>query len=80
MNKFQTLAKNTYAGGQFNYLSTDAQTDRLGDSLFAFIMRELSEAGGCNDHQEAVHRMENARNEIDMLLTELKARPTDRRF
>jgi hypothetical protein len=64
MNPFQRIAARAYDGGRFAHLLADAdwpnQLPRLGDTLFAFIMVELSSGEGCKDVIDAVHRMMRA--------------------
>lgn len=66
--KWQTVARAAYCGGEFDHLPR-REFDGAGDSLFTFIMSELDE--DCGDFAEAVRRMEQAREEIDTVITAL---------
>lgn len=63
LNEFQRLAAEHYAGGEFSYMTTMLEVERLGgDTLFLFIMRELEE----------VETMDGAREALDRATEQLK--------
>lgn len=69
--KWQAVAQAAYCGGEHDHLKRE-QYDSAGDSLFTFIMSELDE--DCGDFAEALHRMEQAREDIDGVITALLKR------
>lgn len=68
MNPFQKLAARTYERGAFAYLidlpNWYDHLPPLNDTLFAFVMVELSFSEGCNDTIEAAHRMMSAAKKL----------------
>ena len=62
-NESQRILLSTYADGEFQYLAdgmaSDGQAieDTVGDTLFAFLFKELSEQEGCDSKKEAARRV-----------------------
>jgi hypothetical protein len=60
----------TYGGGDYRHLKRSPrwleQLDDVGDTLFTFLMTELSDAEDCEDAETALQRLENARSDIDL--------------
>lgn len=66
--KWQRMARAAYSGGMHDHLSRE-QFDSAGDSLFTFIMSELDE--DCKDFDEALRRLEQARDDIEGVINAL---------
>lgn len=66
-SKWQAVAQAVYGGGMFDHLKRQ-QFDSAGDSLFTFIMSELED---CGDFAEALRLMEQARDDLDGVITAL---------
>jgi len=65
-NKFnqpQRIVANVYADGEFDHVQPDEIHD-VGDTLFTFLMVELSENEGCEDVVEARRRVDVAIGEL----------------
>ncbi len=69
MNAWQKAVANNYCHGDFAHFRRDpnwrANLDGCGDSLFRFLMIELSTQEDCDSAEEAINRLENAREDID---------------
>lgn len=86
-NRYQDAAAEAYAGGDFAHFvgASDATLARdlpnCGDSLFAFVMRDLSDREECDTLEVALRRMDSAigaLEEVTYALNKLKpARHTD---
>ena len=63
-NEFQETAKKVYCNGDYAHTRTLEGTDEVGDTLFAFIMYELSTEEGCENLHEAVGRLNIAISDI----------------
>lgn len=68
-NEYQMAAKKTYAEGEFSDVRTLAGTKKVGDPLFAFVMAELDDVEDCED---AVRRMERAKEDLDAVILALQ--------
>ena len=68
LNKFQKAAKNKYANGDFNYINDNDDYRDVGDSLFSFIMIELSDNEDCEDRDTAINRLYNAIDDLEMVV------------
>jgi hypothetical protein len=64
MNKFQRTAADVYAGGDFAYVEFIDPNAVYGDTLFTFLMSELSDNEDCEDLEEAIRRLHLAENQI----------------
>ena len=65
-NEFQKAAIDAYANHDLKYmLEEGADAEDVGDSLFAFIVRELDDDMDIN---EAIQRMETARDQVETVL------------
>lgn len=71
LNAYQKAALRTYANGDYAYLidklDLDIYKDALGDTLLKFILIELSTGEGCEDVDDAMNRMEQARDDLDQV-------------
>jgi hypothetical protein len=65
LNVYQTAVKEAYSDGDHSYIDSVQQAKTIGDSLFAFLMIELSDAEGCTDQETAWRRLETAKRDID---------------
>lgn len=62
-NRAQRIAADVYADGEFQYVQPDEIHD-AGDTLFTFLMIELSDDEGCEDVEEAARRVRIAINQL----------------
>jgi hypothetical protein len=65
LNVYQTAVKEAYSDGDHSYIDSVQQAKTIGDSLFAFLMIELSDAEGCTDQETAWRCLETAKRDID---------------
>lgn len=78
LNTFQHQVLKHYGGGDYAYIADPEYTERWrdcvrvdnsGDSLFQFIMNELADEGSMTmTRDEAVRRLERAKDDIDRML------------
>ena len=81
MNAYQTLAAATYAGGEFKYVQTVEEAGGVGDTLFHFLLIELSDKEGCNTQDEACCRIRTAIRQLSDVIDVLEGvKPNDRNF
>lgn len=73
LNTHQRAAADTYGMGDFSYATTQDEAENVGDTLFLFIIRELSDDEGCDSRDEAIRRMEAAKRDIQDVLDALTA-------
>lgn len=78
LNKWQKAVARTYGDGDYAYFAeageiSDSELDQCGDTLFAFLMLELSDAEDCDTLEEAIRRVESARRQLDEALRVLEA-------
>jgi len=66
MDKYQKKVLESYEGGEFSGLKGKTRwSDRdVGDGLLNFLLRELSEAEGCDSMEEARRRLDNILREV----------------
>lgn len=82
LNKAQQVLAKTYADGDFAWVADEApkcnaaawnhELRHIGDTLFAFLMTELADSEDCTSVTEAARRVEEARDQLDSLLVELR--------
>ncbi len=76
LTPWQHRALSTYAGGDFAHLAdSDCLHQELrhcGDGLLRFIFAELSEREDCGSIEDAIRRMQTARNDISTVIHELQ--------
>lgn len=65
LNAYQTAVKDAYSDGDHSHIHSVQQAYIVGDSLFAFLMIELSDAEGCTDQETAWRRLESAKRDIE---------------
>lgn len=75
MNRWQEAVCETYSGGEYRYLTRSPlwreRLDGLGDTLFSFLMIELSDAEDCADTETALQRLDNARSDLDRAIEQI---------
>lgn len=75
MNQWQKAVCDTYGGGDYRHLKRSPrwqdQLEDLGDTLFSFLMIELSDTEDCEDAQTALQRLEAARDDIDQAIDQV---------
>jgi hypothetical protein len=75
MNPWQKAVCETYAHGDYRHLKRNSRwqdkLDDLGDTLFSFLMIELSDAEDCEDAETALQRLEAARDDIDQAIRDV---------
>lgn len=78
LNPFQQVAAETYGDGDYSYIDhyTDWRTaiDDCEDTLFTFVMIELSSKEGCMDFDEAINRLHSAQDDLAEVITALETR------
>ena len=73
LNEHQRIAANVYGSGDYAYVTSLKQAETGDhDSLFKFVMRELSNEEDCDTMDEAIQRMERARADIQVVLDGLR--------
>jgi hypothetical protein len=65
LNAYKGAVKDAYSDGDHSHIHSVQQAENVGDSLFAFLMIELSDAEGCTDQETAGRRLETAKRGID---------------
>jgi hypothetical protein len=69
LNDWQKAVARTYGDGDYRHFEVDGKIsdddlERCGDTLFIFLMLELSGAEDCDSSDEAIRRLENARRQL----------------
>lgn len=72
LNEFQKQTLENYANGDFSHITTQQELDECGDSLFRFLMVELSTSEDCTDVETACQRVETAIRELNSVLQDLQ--------
>jgi len=78
LNPYQAAAARVYGGGDFAYLADEGVSARdlaninVGDTLFRFVLIELSDSEGCEDMETAVRRIEIAIRDLSEVLNALR--------
>ncbi len=73
LNRYQQIVVDGYADGEFAQVSTLAESEQVGDGLFSFLLRELSNSEDCDSTEAAIQRLEVVIKEVDACLFLLKA-------
>lgn len=63
-NKYQKTTAAVYGGGDFAHVETMEEVEQCGDTLFQFLMIELSDSESCESVSEAGSRLETAISQI----------------
>ena len=77
LNDWQRTITRIYGGGDYAYFADEGaisceQLDQCGDTLFEFLMIELSDTEDCDTQEEAIRRLESARRQLDEALGALE--------
>jgi hypothetical protein len=73
LNPFQKICAHTYGGGDFGHVADVEEARAMGDTLFTFLMIELSTGEGCDSHAEACRRLERAITDVREVMDALDA-------
>jgi hypothetical protein len=78
LNSWQKAVARSYDGGDYAYLAEQDETARedlaaCGDTLFEFLMVELGDQEDCDSQQEAIRRLERAREQLDGAIAVVEA-------
>ncbi|WP_313806622.1 hypothetical protein [Sphingobium sp.] len=73
LNQFQRICAQTYDGGDFAHVEDLDEAGACGDTLFAFLMIELSSSEDCDSRDEAVRRLEVAVDNVEAVIAVLKS-------
>lgn len=78
LNAWQKAIARTYDNGDYSYLAEQTEVSReelanCGDTLFVFLMIELSDQEDCSDQDDAVRRVARARDQLDGTIAVLEA-------
>jgi hypothetical protein len=72
-NPFQRLCSAVYADGDFSDVSTIAGAKEVGDSLFAYLMRELSDTEDCESPSDAMNRIKATLRDVQSVLDAIES-------
>lgn len=75
LNPFQIICAQTYGGGDFAHIGSVEQARNAGDTLFAFLMIELSSSEGCESREDALRRPEMATADIGRVIDAIDQMP-----
>jgi hypothetical protein len=78
LNDWQKTVARIYGGGDYAHFAdageiTDSELDLCGDTLFEFLMIELSDTEDCESLEEAIRRVRSARDQLDETFGALEA-------
>ena len=68
LNAFQNICAASYAGSDFHHVADLEDARACGDTLFTFLMIELSTAEGCDNRDEALRRLNMAIASIEEVI------------
>jgi hypothetical protein len=78
-NPAQRIALESYCGGEFDYLLSITKQEVLdhtlrecGDTLLAFIVKELADSEDCENTKDAIRRLDIAVSDINEVLNALE--------
>jgi len=79
VNKYQATLCDAFSHGDYAYLAQSKHWRRdlegLGDTLFKFLMTELSTGEGCEDEEEAVRRLQAVSSDVLNVVGAIEALP-----
>lgn len=75
LNPFQRACVRTYAGGDFAHVQNLDEAREVGDTLFLFLMIELSSEEGCDCPEEAGRRLANAIADLTIVAEAVQCGP-----
>jgi len=64
LNQYQKVFKERYGEGIYSYIQSADEAENGCDTLFLFLMRELSTSEGCDSLNEAVRRLNAAETDL----------------
>jgi hypothetical protein len=78
LNAWQRAIARTYGGGDYAHFTEQLEVSHedladCGDTLFEFLVIELSDQEDCEDLEEAIRRMGQARDQLDAAIAVLEA-------
>lgn len=71
LNAAQRVVADTYGDGDYAYITSASEAEDVGDTLFTFLIRELAESEDCDDLDEALRRVEVARDQLGEIVEAL---------
>ncbi|KAB2855859.1 MAG: hypothetical protein F9K41_07970 [Sphingopyxis terrae] len=75
LNPFQLICAQTHGEGDFAHIDSMEQARDVGDTLFAFLMIELSSSEGCESREEALRRLDMATADIGRVIDAIDLMP-----
>jgi hypothetical protein len=78
LNDWQRAVARTYGDRDYAHFDVDGKMSdddlsQCGDTLFIFLMLELSDAEDCDSSEEAIRRVESACRQLDDAIDALEA-------
>ena len=64
LNQYQNVLKDMYAEGMYSHIRGVVEDEIIDDTLFLFLMRELSTSEGCDSLDEAIRRLNTAKTDL----------------
>lgn len=74
LNPHQRIVAKVYGMGDYSHLKRYEECSDVGDGLFTFIIRELSDCTGKGGRDTAIQRMYSAIADIEVVLAALEKR------
>ncbi len=71
LNKQQRIAAKAYGSGDFAHVISLNEAGNVGDTLFLFVMREMSDEEDCESLDEGINRMRQAIDDLQVVLDAL---------
>lgn len=68
LNEFQKTVAHVYGGGDFAHITSMNEVNDCGDTLFKFLMIELSNEEDCEDRDTAIRRVWSAIYDLQQVL------------
>lgn len=68
LNPFQRVCADSYCNGDFSHVADMEQARNAQDTLFSFLMIELSTHEGCDGREEALRRLDMACDNIEEVI------------
>jgi hypothetical protein len=78
LSKLQKLTAQLYGGGDYAHHETTEETQDVGDGLYTFLQRELDPAEGCKSAAVAIHRINSAIYDLNLIKAAIIQRETKR--
>lgn len=82
LNVWQKAIARSYDGGEYAHFAAEGKVsyddlDQCGDTLFVFLMLELSDTEDCDSTEEAIRRIESGKRQLAAAIDALEALPPD---